>query len=338
MPITFPSALDTFTNPIGTDELDSLAVPHAEQHADANDAIEALEAKVGVDGSTDPTSLTNKIAALESAGFVDTAHDHVGGDGALIPYLGLDILNSPAESALLSYNLAGDKLEWLSSVYYQPTLLTTVVGTVTNGTLASVITKGDGLIFEVTEVASNTPGFDIRFDFAGVTTFNELRTNVRYSAGHNCELQLWDYTLGTPAYVTQTTVNNQTGLVDVIVQIDNATKYIDGSGNAKMRFYHPATGNGTHLFKLDYLGLIYAVTGGGGVTDHQALSGTTNAGAHPATAISASAHGTNVGTTVQEQLNGLADGKISGSGIASITVGTVAPVTPAVGDVWFDTN
>ena len=36
------------------------------QHADANDAIEALQAKVGVDGSAVTTSLDYKVANLES--------------------------------------------------------------------------------------------------------------------------------------------------------------------------------------------------------------------------------------------------------------------------------
>lgn len=319
----FPASLDDFVNPTDSDDLASVTVPHAAQHANANDAIKALQAKVGIDNSADTASLDKRIAVLEEP-------------AGPISYLDLDITNSPQDSSLMAYDLVADKIKWLSSVYYQPTSLTTYVGTVTNGTVASVITKGDGNIFEVTEVGSTAPGFNIEFAFAGVVAFNELRANVRYSAGHNCELQLWDY-VGS-AWVVQTTVNNQTGLVDVLVAIDNATKYIDGSGNAKMRFYHPATGNATHLFKLDYLGLIYAVTGGGGVTDHQALSGTTAAGAHPATAVSASAHGTNVGTTVQAQLNELADGKVQGSGVAKLTASLTEPAAPVAGDLWIDLN
>lgn len=60
MAITFPTTLDTLTNPTGgpsgSFQNDS-GVTHSEQHANANDAIEALEAKVGVDGSAVPTSL-----------------------------------------------------------------------------------------------------------------------------------------------------------------------------------------------------------------------------------------------------------------------------------------
>ena len=46
MASNFPSSLDTFTNPSSSDAMDSVSVPHATQHSDLNDAVEALEAKV----------------------------------------------------------------------------------------------------------------------------------------------------------------------------------------------------------------------------------------------------------------------------------------------------
>ena len=64
MATSFPSGLDSFTNPTAVDTLDS--PPHDTQHADANDAIEALQSKVGVDGSAVTTSLDYKVANLES--------------------------------------------------------------------------------------------------------------------------------------------------------------------------------------------------------------------------------------------------------------------------------
>ena len=62
--INFPNGLDTLTNPTSTDKLDSVTVPHHEQHSNANDAIEALQVKVGVTGSTDVNSLDYKINDL----------------------------------------------------------------------------------------------------------------------------------------------------------------------------------------------------------------------------------------------------------------------------------
>jgi hypothetical protein len=63
MATSFPTSLDSFTNPTAVDTLDS--PPHDTQHADANDAIEALEAKVGVDGSAVTTSHEYRINSIE---------------------------------------------------------------------------------------------------------------------------------------------------------------------------------------------------------------------------------------------------------------------------------
>jgi len=63
MAINFPTSLDTITNPTSGDGLDSPS--HAGQHTDANDILEALEAKVGVDSSAVASSHDYKIKALE---------------------------------------------------------------------------------------------------------------------------------------------------------------------------------------------------------------------------------------------------------------------------------
>ena len=50
MPTSFPGAIDTLANPTATDFLD--LVDHAGQHGNANDAIEAIETKLGTGAST----------------------------------------------------------------------------------------------------------------------------------------------------------------------------------------------------------------------------------------------------------------------------------------------
>jgi len=60
MATNFPGSLDSFTNPTSADTLDN--PPHDQQHADVNDAVEALQAKVGVDGSAVTSSLDYKVA------------------------------------------------------------------------------------------------------------------------------------------------------------------------------------------------------------------------------------------------------------------------------------
>lgn len=63
MATNFPTSLDSLTNPITTDKLNSPS--HAGQHANANDAIEALQAKVGVNSSAVTTTLDYKVAQVE---------------------------------------------------------------------------------------------------------------------------------------------------------------------------------------------------------------------------------------------------------------------------------
>lgn len=63
MSTNYPDALDNLNNPAGTDSLSG----HAALHSNTNDAIEAIQTKVGVDGSTDPNSIDYKISAIESS-------------------------------------------------------------------------------------------------------------------------------------------------------------------------------------------------------------------------------------------------------------------------------
>lgn len=88
MSSNFPTSLDSFTNPGASDTLNSPS--HSAQHANANDAIEALEAKVGIDGSAVSTSLDKRVSVVEGASFPgitvaqgDILHRATAGNGAL---------------------------------------------------------------------------------------------------------------------------------------------------------------------------------------------------------------------------------------------------------------
>ena len=63
MATSFPTSKDILINPDGLDSVKE--VSHSAQHANANDAIEALETKVGVNNSTDVNSLDYKVKQLE---------------------------------------------------------------------------------------------------------------------------------------------------------------------------------------------------------------------------------------------------------------------------------
>jgi hypothetical protein len=62
MATSFPTSKDNLSNPSANDELTG----HAEQHANANDAIEAIQSKIGIDGSTDENSIDYKVTNLEA--------------------------------------------------------------------------------------------------------------------------------------------------------------------------------------------------------------------------------------------------------------------------------
>ena len=77
MATSYPDGLDNFTNPTASDYLDSATVPHATQHANANDAIEAIETELG----TDPKGTYASVKArLDAATPNDTANEVVKRD------------------------------------------------------------------------------------------------------------------------------------------------------------------------------------------------------------------------------------------------------------------
>ena len=68
MTTNFPSSVDAFTNPTSNDTLDN--PPHDQQHADINDAMEAVQTKIGVDNSAVTTSLDYLVRSACPVGSV----------------------------------------------------------------------------------------------------------------------------------------------------------------------------------------------------------------------------------------------------------------------------
>lgn len=68
----FPSSLDSLSNPTTSDS--QLTVSHSSQHANANDAIEALQAKVWINNSTDTASLDYKTSRITQKGGIVTSN------------------------------------------------------------------------------------------------------------------------------------------------------------------------------------------------------------------------------------------------------------------------
>jgi hypothetical protein len=65
MTTNFPTSLDSFTNPTPSNYLNSPS--HAGQHANINDAMAAVQSKLGITSSSDSTSIDYKLSNLYSA-------------------------------------------------------------------------------------------------------------------------------------------------------------------------------------------------------------------------------------------------------------------------------
>lgn len=73
MSTSYPAALDSLTNPSSTD---SLALPsHASQHANANDAIEAIETALGANLANMPLGRLGYAQVVASQGGITTEVD-----------------------------------------------------------------------------------------------------------------------------------------------------------------------------------------------------------------------------------------------------------------------
>jgi hypothetical protein len=66
MATSYPSSLDNFINPTATDSLSSGVVPHAEQHANLNDALEAVQTVLGILPAGSFLTIKDRIAASEA--------------------------------------------------------------------------------------------------------------------------------------------------------------------------------------------------------------------------------------------------------------------------------
>ena len=69
----FPDSLDNLVNPNSSDPLSSPS--HSQQHANINDAIEAIQTKVGVDNSSDENSLDYRVSQLEETSGAEVAQE-----------------------------------------------------------------------------------------------------------------------------------------------------------------------------------------------------------------------------------------------------------------------
>lgn len=140
--------------------------------------------------------------------------------------------------------------------FYVPSSITLVAGTLSSGDISSIITAQDGNEYHLDEVAA-TPGFDVRFNFTGITSMRGLIARIYYNglASHEVVLDLYNYVKAD--YDTWLQIETSTGFNYYHIILPNPTDYFDGSGNAIARLIHTSNGNNAHDIHIDYLGFIF---------------------------------------------------------------------------------
>jgi hypothetical protein len=66
MATNYPNSLDVLINPTVNDTLNSVTVPHHEQHANLNDAMEAVQTVLGLNPAGSFLTIKDRISASES--------------------------------------------------------------------------------------------------------------------------------------------------------------------------------------------------------------------------------------------------------------------------------
>jgi len=108
MATNYPNQLDVLINPTATDKLDSVTVPHHQQHSNLNDAVEALQTTLGLNPAGSHLTVKDRIISVEENitslnGIGDVTISNVGTKDVLI-YNGSQWVNKSVES--LSNNSA----------------------------------------------------------------------------------------------------------------------------------------------------------------------------------------------------------------------------------------
>ena len=185
MATNYPGALDTLTNPIGTDALNNATTPHATQHTDANDAIEAIQAELGVNpkgSSATVVARLNGTAVLGAANaFTVGGHTITAQSAAIIP-LRINGAASQSGNLLEFRNSGGTVLSSVSSAGQGlfPSVFTASVNNSSAGSNA--------------QVSLPTTGASITTGVASNVTLKIQNTN----ASPTGDLQQWINTGGTP--------------------------------------------------------------------------------------------------------------------------------------------
>lgn len=173
MATNFPVSLDALTNPTVNDNLSSPS--HAGQHANANDAIEALQAKVGIDSSGVATSIDYKLNNIVAT---KTGAETLTNKTLTNPIINGAIMDRAEESWNIDTVAATGTINFdilTSSIWYYRTAATADWTVNFRGnsttTLASLLDFNDSItcVFAVTQGATPYKSTAVQIDGSSVT-------------------------------------------------------------------------------------------------------------------------------------------------------------------------
>jgi hypothetical protein len=145
----------------------------------------------------------------------------------------------------------------LNTIYFNASLVSTVAGTAEgNGGWTNY--TYDGISYNVSEVATS-PAIDVRFNYTGITNFNQILIRYHSDVGENhiMHIQLWDYSTATwENYLTSVEVVDYElttmGVIDPDEHIQN--------GVVQLRFHQDSNGNINHKHYFDMVVIASGLT------------------------------------------------------------------------------
>jgi hypothetical protein len=193
MTTSFPSSLDSFSNPTS---IDSLSNPsHAGQHANVNDAVEALQAKVGVDGSAVSTSLDYKLRNINGSTVTSLEESWNVSATAAGSTVDFDVVTSSA---------------WLYTTDATGNWTLNVRGDGST-TLDSLLSTGDSITVVFAATQGATAYYASAFQIDGSSVTPKWQGGTAPSAGNASSIDVYVYTIiKTAAAPTYTVLGSQT--------------------------------------------------------------------------------------------------------------------------------
>lgn len=233
MASNYPGALDSFTNPTATDSLDSATVPHADQHANVNNAVRAVQVTLGTNPQGGSATVVARLDALDStvAGKAATNQTMYVGTTALA------INRSSASQTLTGVSIDGNAGTVTNGVYTSTTSLPNV--TSVNGT--SIPASGTLLTSATTSLPNVTSVNGTTIPATATLLTSASTSSALTSFGSNPALS------GTPTAPTAAVDTNTTQIAStafVLGQAASATPAMDGTA---------AVGTSTRYARADHV-------------------------------------------------------------------------------------